>query len=255
MPSSIYTSSRSRTELSSARSNPIPVAHPEYEEEQSDSFSEDDYEDSLASKESNDNQDTRDMLDKSEDEESESESISEDNMVSVELESEESDEPGSMGSSDAEQEVSLEQADEQMGEDEDLAVDELVSTEDDDAEQAMSPQEADETDFDDSKLISKVIWPPNHKYHQFELIDLLGKNDLETCEINSISMEERRRDGEILQDFEANAYNILNRTQFEVKATRSGNSEGRIYTVSVSCKDGSIDVASQVHLLVPHSKR
>ena len=27
MPSSIYTSSRSRTELSSARSNPIPVAH------------------------------------------------------------------------------------------------------------------------------------------------------------------------------------------------------------------------------------
>ena len=111
---------------------------------------------------------------------------------------------------------------------------------------------SDDEEEDYLKVVSKVLWPPNNKFRQFELVDLLGKNDLTACNITGISVEEKARDGkEILVE---NTFSILNATQFEVQASRSGGSTGRLYSVSVKCHVGGEDLMSLVHLFVPHSK-
>ena len=100
-----------------------------------------------------------------------------------------------------------------------------------------------------------VLWPPNHKMQTVTLhwgaVDNCGSP---MCAISSISSNEPvngRGDGNTSPDWVITS----NSTADLLRAERSGNGTGRIYTITVSCLDaaGNKTVATTT-VLVPHDQ-
>ncbi|MHC4795607.1 MAG: lamin tail domain-containing protein, partial [Planctomycetota bacterium] len=92
------------------------------------------------------------------------------------------------------------------------------------------------------------IWPPNHKYREFNLSDLVlsaedgceGTLDVDIAgtiiSISSDELEEAKSggDGKTFNDMV-----ILNSSSFKVRAERLGNGNGRVYTITFEVADAS----------------
>jgi hypothetical protein len=108
------------------------------------------------------------------------------------------------------------------------------------------------------------LWPPNHKYHTFNLSDIVlsvgddedGELDIDaSCVILSIYSDEPEDvdgegDGNTLDDIV-----ILGPSSFEVRAERQGTGNGRVYGITFRVFDLSGNsVVATVFLGVPHDK-
>lgn len=108
------------------------------------------------------------------------------------------------------------------------------------------------------------LWPPNHKYHTFNLSDIVlsvgddidGEINIdESCVILSIYSDEPedlegKGDGNTLEDIV-----ILGPSSFKVRSERQGTGNGRVYGITFIVFDssGNSSVAT-VYLGVPHDK-
>ncbi len=108
------------------------------------------------------------------------------------------------------------------------------------------------------------LWPPNHKYHTFNLSDIVlsvgddidGQLDIDaSCMILSIYSDEPedvdgKGDGNTLDDIV-----ILGPSSFKVRAERQGTGNGRVYGITFEVFDSSGNSAiATVYLGVPHDK-
>jgi hypothetical protein len=108
------------------------------------------------------------------------------------------------------------------------------------------------------------LWPPNHKYHTFNLSDIIksivddtdGNIDINSkCRILSIYSDEPEDvkgngDGNTKDDIV-----ILSKSSFEVRAEREGNGNGRVYGVTFEVSDSSENVTVKTaYLGVPHDQ-
>jgi hypothetical protein len=108
------------------------------------------------------------------------------------------------------------------------------------------------------------LWPPNHKYHIFNLSDIIksivdgtdGNIDINSkCRILSIYSDEPEDvkgngDGNTEDDIV-----ILSKSSFEVRAEREGNGNGRVYGVTFEVSDSSGNVTVKTaYLGVPHDQ-
>lgn len=100
------------------------------------------------------------------------------------------------------------------------------------------------------------LWPPNHRMVPVEI----GLETLDacrapvTCQIGSVSSNEPvdgTGDGDTSPD-----WSIVDSDSILLRAERSGNGSGRVYSISVTCVDESgNESASTVTVLVPHDRR
>ncbi|MHC4674106.1 MAG: immunoglobulin-like domain-containing protein, partial [Planctomycetota bacterium] len=107
------------------------------------------------------------------------------------------------------------------------------------------------------------IWPPNHKYREFNLSDLVlsaedgceGTLDVDIAgtiiSISSDELEEAKSggDGKTFNDMV-----ILNSSSFKVRAERLGNGNGRVYTITFEVADASGNkIEETCYVGVPHN--
>ena len=95
-----------------------------------------------------------------------------------------------------------------------------------------------------------TLWPANHKMRQVtvtvDVSDICDANA--TCKIVSVTSDEPVN--ETSPDWE-----ITGDLTLELRAERSGNGDGRIYTITVECADSSGNKSnSAVEVAVPHDK-
>lgn len=108
------------------------------------------------------------------------------------------------------------------------------------------------------------LWPPNHKYHTFNLSDIVvsvgddqdGEMDIdEACQILSIYSDEPedvqgKGDGNTLDDIV-----IIGQSSFKVRSERQGTGNGRVYGITFEVFDSSGNsTVETVYLGVPHDK-
>jgi len=105
----------------------------------------------------------------------------------------------------------------------------------------------------DVVLDRKVLWPPNHKMvlvsADVTVTDIC--DSMPTFELESITSNEPpdgRGDGKHLPDI-----NIISDKKFELRAERSGNGDGRVYTIIHKAMDASGNMAwDTTFVRVPH---
>ena len=104
------------------------------------------------------------------------------------------------------------------------------------------------------------IWPPNHKYHELSLSDLVGSVD-DNCDglmdvdsvgriisIHSDEPEDGGGDGNTTEDAV-----ILGNSRFKVRAERLGNGDGRVYGVTFEVGDEAGNITQETgYVGVPH---
>ena len=101
-----------------------------------------------------------------------------------------------------------------------------------------------------------ILWPPNHamvpvaiSVHVLDACDAVPR-----CRITSVRSSESpdgSGDGNTTPD-----WRILGDLRLELRAERSGKSSGRIYTIEITCEDGSGNASSKnVTVKVPHRAR
>jgi hypothetical protein len=108
------------------------------------------------------------------------------------------------------------------------------------------------------------LWPPNHKYHEISLADCIGEvNDncfdvqvahfgghTRLAHVTSDELEEELGDGNTCAD----SIVILADNKFQVRAERSGNHDGRVYTAKYELTDVFGHVSEHTcTIVVPHS--
>jgi len=108
------------------------------------------------------------------------------------------------------------------------------------------------------------LWPPNHKYHTFNLSDIVlsvgddidGELDIdESCVILSIYSDEPedvigKGDGNTVDDIV-----ILGPSSFKVRSERQGTGNGRVYGITFEVSDSfGNSTTATVFLGVPHDK-
>ena len=101
-----------------------------------------------------------------------------------------------------------------------------------------------------------VLWPPNHKMVPVSLsvsvTDICGETP--TCEIISVSSNEPVNgpgDGNTAPDWE-----VIGPLTLNLRSERSGNGNGRAYTIVVECSDDSGNSATRsTEVRVPHDRR
>jgi hypothetical protein len=100
-----------------------------------------------------------------------------------------------------------------------------------------------------------VLWPPNHKMAPVTVAVSASDNcdTAPVCKITSVSSNEPengRGDGDTAPDWEITGDLILN-----LRAERSGNGSGRIYTITVICSDTSGNTSlGTATVSVPHDQ-
>ena len=100
-----------------------------------------------------------------------------------------------------------------------------------------------------------VLWPPNHKMRAVTVaVDVSDTNDANpTCKIMSVDSDEAAEgggDGNTTPDWEITGDLTMN-----LRAERSGQGDGRIYTMNVLCTDSSGSPATTtVTVTVPHDR-
>jgi hypothetical protein len=100
-----------------------------------------------------------------------------------------------------------------------------------------------------------MIWPPNHKYVDVETVvtvhDAVDPSPtLTLVSATSNEPDNGKGDGNTINDVE-----ILNDTNFTLRAERSGKGQGRTYTITYSATDASGNSAeASINITVPHNK-
>lgn len=100
------------------------------------------------------------------------------------------------------------------------------------------------------------LWPPNHKMVPVEVtVDVHDLCDpTPTCRIVSVTSDEPLNgsgDGNTVPDWEITGALTVN-----LRAERSGNADGRVYTLTIECVDDSGNAATTtVNVTVPHDQR
>ena len=99
-----------------------------------------------------------------------------------------------------------------------------------------------------------VLWPPNHKMRAVTVsVDASDVCSGVSCKIISVSSDEDENgkgDGNTSPDYE-----ITGDLTVDLRAERSGLGDGRVYTITVECTDGSGNSSeSTVTVGVPHDQ-
>lgn len=100
-----------------------------------------------------------------------------------------------------------------------------------------------------------VLWPPNHKMIPVSLSVAASDNcdSAPRCQIITVNSNEPINglgDGDTAPDWE-----ITGNLAVNLRAERSGNGSGRIYTITVECSDVSGNsMAKDVTVSIPHDK-
>jgi HYR domain len=99
-----------------------------------------------------------------------------------------------------------------------------------------------------------VLWPPNHKWVDVAIsVETEDPCDLPvTCTIVDVTSNESANgtgDGNTDPDWMITADGGL-----VLRAERSGNGSGRVYTVTVRCDNGAGEAEGQVQVFVPHDR-
>lgn len=99
-----------------------------------------------------------------------------------------------------------------------------------------------------------VLWPPNHKMRAVTVsVDASDVCSGVSCKIISVSSDEDENgkgDGNTSPDYE-----ITGDLTVDLRAERSGLGDGRVYTITVECTDGSGNSSeSTVTVSVPHDQ-
>ena len=92
-----------------------------------------------------------------------------------------------------------------------------------------------------------VLWPPNSKMVNVT-VDYTATDDWgqPVCQISNVTSNEQIRSSD---------YAILDAHHVKLRAERSGGGHGRVYTLAISCTDGSGNSSSQtVTVTVPHDQ-
>ena len=104
------------------------------------------------------------------------------------------------------------------------------------------------------KATPNSLWPPNHKMKNVNVKvvaeDACGDVTGEITSVTSNEDENSTGDGNTGPD-----WNIVDEDTVQLRAERSGNGDGRIYTITVEATDESGNTATDtVEVTVPHSK-
>lgn len=109
------------------------------------------------------------------------------------------------------------------------------------------------------RLNRDVLWPPNHKFHvieaEIEISDECDPNpSLELLSIESNESSNGRGDGNAAPDIRGADFGGGD-TSFELRAERSGQGDGRVYTIRYRAVDSGGNEAVRVaHVRVPHDR-
>ena len=99
-----------------------------------------------------------------------------------------------------------------------------------------------------------VLWPPNHKMVNVTVdYTLSGGCGSATCAITSITSDEPvdgLGDGDAAPDWE-----IVDEHHVRLRAERSGTGDGRVYTITITCSDGTNSATQNVLVTVPKSQK
>jgi hypothetical protein len=100
-----------------------------------------------------------------------------------------------------------------------------------------------------------LLWPPNHKMKDVKVHYAAGDNcpGFGGCELSVTSNEavNGNGDGNTSPDWE-----VIDDHHVKLRAERSGNGNGRIYTIKVTCRDPQGDTFSRsTTVIVPHDRR
>ena len=102
---------------------------------------------------------------------------------------------------------------------------------------------------------SNVLWPPNHRMVPVTLFPSVSDtcHAAQSCYIIAVSSNEPLNgigDGNTASDWQITGDLTVN-----LRAERSGNGSGRVYTITVQCDDGSENIATKtMTVTVPHYK-
>jgi len=101
-----------------------------------------------------------------------------------------------------------------------------------------------------------MLWPPNHKMRRVEVTidaaDACGADF--TCSVVDVASSEA--DGGLDQNDEPQDYEILGPDGVKLRAERSGDGSGRIYTITVECVDSGGEMSTgEATVVVPHDMR
>lgn len=108
-------------------------------------------------------------------------------------------------------------------------------------------------DCSNAILVPNFLWPPNHKFVAIEIQNVIDPDqDPVSIQITSVFQDElvnSAGDGNTIPDA------IINDTNVQVRAERSGQLNGRVYVISFTANDGQNGTCSgQVTVGVPHDK-
>jgi photosystem II stability/assembly factor-like uncharacterized protein len=107
-----------------------------------------------------------------------------------------------------------------------------------------------------------TLWPPNHKYEAIHLDDFdievvdgcddnVGFDDLLITSVSSDEEENGKGDGNTVDDVV-----LVDCQEVELRKERSGNGNGRVYSINVAVTDNSGNTArATCYVTVPHSKK
>lgn len=111
---------------------------------------------------------------------------------------------------------------------------------------------------------STLIWPPNHKCNDYDLIADCGVSWVDACDsdnsdtavaITHITSDEPFEVGAGGDGAHADDIEITGATTFKLRAERQGGANGRFYTVHFEVTDGSGNVAADsCQFVVPHDR-
>lgn len=97
------------------------------------------------------------------------------------------------------------------------------------------------------------MWPPNHKHVAISILGVSDPEDNATITINTVTQDEptnAQGDGDTAVDAVINADGTV-----LLRAERSGNGNGRVYTVNFTASDLEGSDSGSVRVCVPHSKK
>jgi hypothetical protein len=95
-----------------------------------------------------------------------------------------------------------------------------------------------------------VLWPPNHKMVE---VTLTPKNKDDICAVQDITSDEP--DSGLDEEDLPSDFAIISDLTVELRAERSGEGDGRVYTITLACQGETESYDEVIEVLVPHDQR
>jgi hypothetical protein len=98
-----------------------------------------------------------------------------------------------------------------------------------------------------------VLWPPNHKLVR-DTIDYTVSDDCDAAPVCSLSVSSNEGDGGGSGNTSPD-WQVVNAHAVDLRAERAGTGDGRVYTVTINCKDSlPLSSSKAVTVIVPHDQ-